>query len=107
MLTGKSEESHYERLKERILRENEDLRSQWRLLHGVQSVITSLMTSRLIDEGLRFPSEVILILRQVISCIVQKKIALARNYRKLNWLEENKENIDIQSEKEMNMEDPD
>ena len=65
------------------------------------------MTSRLFEEGLRFPNEVILILKQILFLIIQKKLVIVVYYKKLDWLEENKENIDTLGEREMNMEDPD
>ena len=107
MLIGGIKRSHHEDLKDRTLSEIEQLKSELRLMKKIQSAIISLMTSRLFEEELRFPSEVISILERVLFLITQKKIVLVEYYRKLDWLEENKENIDTLGEREMNMEDPD
>ena len=104
MLIGGIKRSHHEHLKDRILSEIEDLKSQLRLLQSIQGAIISLMTSRLFEEGSRFPNEVILIVKQILFLITQKELVF---YKKLDWLEENKEDIDTLGEREMNMEDPD
>ena len=62
------------------------------------------MTSRLFEEKLRFPSESHI--DSQIDFVLDNPEKLVF-YKKLDWLEENKEDIDTLGEREMNMEDPD